>query len=169
MEFDFDVFTPVMPPSKAILKDDYETEWEGEDGITVTVRLGCGETIEWTEIGGTYEVFAGPVTLKMQEETFSLLFLPVDERKLPGNKKYCSYDTFMCDIERGQSYLIHDFEHDLVLSTVANVVEGNYVLQPLAFTDPKKKVSMAYKKVQYKLEEYGVGWAALRDRYGGEY
>ena len=75
----------------------------------------------------------------------------------------------MCDIERGQSYLIHDFEHDLVLSTVANVVEGNYVLQPLAFTDSKKKVSMAYKKVQYKLEEYGVGWAALRDRYGGEY
>lgn len=173
MEINFDDFIPVLPPSKAMLKAEYEVEYESEDGIGVKIEIGCGEIVDYYQKkDGDYTISHHAVTLEVPKDVFPILFRPVDYKRLPDNMRYYSYDELSAELVEGWITWIHDFDQDIVVRAAVFEKAAGYILKMVIASthDENGDINKAvvYRQTRYRIEDYGEKWAALRDRYEDE-
>lgn len=169
MEINFDDFITLQPPDKAILRGDYELDFETEEGIKVHINLGCGEAVSYCQNkDGSFTVYQDSVSLDFPEEVFPHLFHPVDYRKLPKGQRYCSFGDISTEVVEGWTSWIHDFEQDLIIHAIVQVEDDEYVMEMIVASaqDENGEIAkaIACRKDPYLFSEYGDTWAAIRDQ-----
>lgn len=178
LDINLDDFIPVPPPQNAILKSNYDVEFETDEDIKIKISLGCGEAIEYAQNeDGSFTVWSGTVTLEIPEDVFLPLFRPVDYTKLPKNKRYYSFDQISAELTEGWITWIHDFEEDIVLQAVVSIEssgmeESGYAMYMVVASKGNESGeidnAIMCRRIRYTFDKYGDTWAALRERYEDE-
>ena len=180
-DINFDDFITVPPPRNAMLRTNYEMEFETEESIKVKIALGCGEVVDYDQNeDGSFSVWRDAVMLEIPDDLFPLLFRPVDFAKLPKDKRYYSLDEISVELVKGWITWIHDFDQDLILKAAVSiedpemgeVEQPEYVMYMViaSMEDENGGIDKAvsYRPARYSFNEYGDTWAALRERHEEE-
>lgn len=149
----------LIPPDKeAVFKDDYDAEFEMEDGIKIKVSFMHGDIVTYEQnLNEDYEISIGSYTnLTVTEEIFKILFNP-----LPEGKSYYSYRDLLGEVYEGRVLSIYDFYFKVIIQVAAFKNANEYILSPILPLGTKR--TLVYDECIYHLEDYGDSWMAIND------